>query len=127
MASRGMWLTACTIARRWTAIELLSTAATMKREPGSERRPSAILAPVSEIVIRRVSPSDPALLRRVRLRALLTDPASFGSTYQREAAFPDQTWTERATRGSVGDDASTLLALRDEEPVGLVTAVRDEA
>ena len=82
---------------------------------------------MSETVIRRVIPSDRAVLRRVRLRALLTDPASFGSTYKREAAFPDQVWTGRATRGSAGDGMATLLALRDGEPVGIVTAVRDEA
>ena len=87
----------------------------------------AILGLVSEAVIRRVQPSDRAILRRVRLRALLTDPASFGSTYEHEAAFPDQMWTERAARGSAGDNAATLLALRDGEPVGIVTAIRDEA
>ena len=36
-------------------------------------------------------------------------------------------WAERAARGSAGDDAATLLALRDDEPVGIVTAIRDEA
>ena len=82
---------------------------------------------MSDAVIRRVSPSDGVILRRVRLRALLSDPASFGSTYQREAAFPDQTWAERAALGSAGDDAATLLALRDDDPVGIVTGVRDEA
>lgn len=87
---------------------------------------SAILAPVSEVVIRRVEPSDSALLRRVRLRALVTDPASFGSTYEREAAFPDQTWAERAARSAAGDDAATLLAISGDEPVGIVTAMRNE-
>jgi ribosomal protein S18 acetylase RimI-like enzyme len=82
---------------------------------------------VSEIVLRRIEPSDSAILRRVRLRALSTDPASFGSTYERDAAFPNETWAERAARGSAGDDTSTLLAIWGEEPVGLVTAIRDVA
>ena len=77
-------------------------------------------------MIRRVEPSDSALLRRVRLRALATDPASFGSTHEREAAFPDQTWAERAARGAAGDDATTLLAIQNDESVGIVTAMRDE-
>lgn len=62
----------------------------------------------------------------MRLRALATDPASFGSTYEREAVFPDQTWAERAERSSAGEDAKTLLAIRGDEPVGLVTALRDQ-
>jgi len=82
---------------------------------------------VSDVVIRRVELSDSALLRRVRLRALATDPASFGSTYEREAAFPDQTWAERAVRSAAGDDAATLLAIQNDEPVGIVTAMRNEA
>jgi ribosomal protein S18 acetylase RimI-like enzyme len=82
---------------------------------------------VSEVVIRRVEASGAALLRDVRLQALATNPSSFGSTYEREAAFPDQTWTERAARSAAGDDATTLLALRDDAPVGVVTAMRNEA
>jgi ribosomal protein S18 acetylase RimI-like enzyme len=80
---------------------------------------------VNEIVIRRIEPSDSALLRRVRLRALVTDPASFGSTYERDAAFPDQTWAERAARSAAGDDWATLLAISGDEPIGIVTALRD--
>jgi hypothetical protein len=87
------------------------------------RQRLAILGLVSEIVIRRVEPSASAILRRVRLRALLTDPASFGSTYEPEAAFPDQTWAERAARSSAGDDAATLLAISGDEPIGIVTAL----
>ena len=84
-------------------------------------------APVSEVVIRRVEPSDSAILRRVRLRGLVSDPASFGSTYEREAAFPDETWAERAVRSAAGDDAATLLAIQNDESVGIVTAMRNEA
>ena len=93
---------------------------------GSQRQSLAILGLVSEILIRRIAPSDSAILRRVRLRALATDPASFGSTYEREAAFPDQTWAERAARSAAGDDAATLLAISGDEPIGIVTAMRNE-
>ena len=47
-------------------------------------------------VVRRISPDDAELLRVVRLRALETDPLSFGSTYEREAAYPDERWREWA-------------------------------
>ncbi|MEX1255038.1 MAG: GNAT family N-acetyltransferase [Dehalococcoidia bacterium] len=80
---------------------------------------------MSDIVVRRVEDSDGALLKRIRLRALVTDPASFGSTYEREAAFPDETWAGRAARSAAGDDAMTLLAMRGDESVGLFTAIRD--
>jgi GNAT superfamily N-acetyltransferase len=62
----------------------------------------------------------------LRLRALETDPSSFGSTYAREAAFDDAVWEERVARGAAGDGATTLLAFRADEPVGLVSAFRDE-
>ena len=66
------------------------------------------------------------LARRVRLASLATDPASFGSTYEREAAFAHDVWASRVARGAAGDDATTLLALRANEPVGIVSAFRDE-
>jgi ribosomal protein S18 acetylase RimI-like enzyme len=62
----------------------------------------------------------------VRLASLATDPASFGSTYEREAAFADDVWNDRVARGAAGGDAATFLALREDEPVGLVSAFRDE-
>ena len=79
-----------------------------------------------DVTIRRVRTDDGPLLRRVRLRALATDPASFGSTLAREETFGDEVWNERATAAAAGGDWATLLALRGEEPVGLVTGARDE-
>lgn len=82
---------------------------------------------VAQVVVRRIRPGDAAVLRRVRLRALEEDPASFGSTYGREVAFDDAVWRERAARDASGQTSATLLALRGEEPVGIVTGVRDDA
>ena len=81
---------------------------------------------VANVLIRRVEPRDASVARGVRLRALKTDPASFGSTYEREAAFTDDVWEERVARGARGDDASTFLAFREGEAVGLVSGVREE-
>jgi ribosomal protein S18 acetylase RimI-like enzyme len=81
---------------------------------------------VSEVVIRRIETSDSPILRAVRLRALATDPASFGSTYEREVDFPDQTWVERAQRSSAGNDAATMIAVLGDQPVGIVTGLRDQ-
>ena len=81
---------------------------------------------MTDVVIRRATLEDAPLLRRVRLRALATDPASFGSTYAREAAYSDDVWREWAAGGSAGDESAMLLALRGGEPVGLVTGRRDD-
>ena len=62
----------------------------------------------------------------MRLRALSTDPASFGSTLEREAAYDDEQWEEWAVGDAEGDELATLLALRGGEPVGIVAAYRDD-
>jgi GNAT superfamily N-acetyltransferase len=81
---------------------------------------------MTEVIVRRVAVDDLRQAREARLRALKTDPTSFGSTYEREAAFADDVWEERVTRSAQGDDASTLIAFREGEAIGLVSAFRDE-
>lgn len=78
-----------------------------------------------DVVVRRVTLDDVGRARAVRLRALETDPTSFGSTHAREAAFDDDVWIERVGRGAHGPDAATLIAVRDDEAIGLVSAFRD--
>jgi GNAT superfamily N-acetyltransferase len=80
----------------------------------------------TDVVVRRVTRDDVGRARAVRLRALETDPTSFGSTHAREAAFADDVWVERVERGAHGPDAATLLAVRGDEAIGLVSAFRDE-
>ncbi|MBE7372286.1 GNAT family N-acetyltransferase [Dermacoccus barathri] len=48
--------------------------------------------------------------RDVRLRALGTNPEAFGSSFEREVAFPDERWVERAS------NPGTLLWVADDEP-----------
>jgi len=45
--------------------------------------------------VRSLSVADLDLYRSLRLRALRTDPDAFGSSYEREVAFDDDTWRER--------------------------------
>lgn len=65
--------------------------------------------------IERAGPGDWELVREVRLRALATDPDTFGSTVQREEAWPPEVWQER-----LAADHPTLLAREDDgTPVGM--------
>jgi ribosomal protein S18 acetylase RimI-like enzyme len=77
-------------------------------------------------VVRRIEASEGPVVKAVRLRSLATDPASFASTYAREAAFAEDEWTAWAASDAAGEETTTLLALRRGEPVGLVAAYRDD-
>jgi ribosomal protein S18 acetylase RimI-like enzyme len=47
--------------------------------------------------ITRLGAGDVDRFREVRLRALADAPKAFASTYEREAAYPRETWAERLT------------------------------
>ena len=76
--------------------------------------------------VRRVLASDGHLIKTVRLRSLTADATSFGSTHERENAFPDDEWNDWAVGDSAGQEMATFLAMRGAEPVGMVAAYRDE-
>ncbi len=67
--------------------------------------------------LRATGPDDWQQLRDIRLDALREAPHAFASTYDREVAYPDQTWRERSAAGN-----HTLAYLPDigEQPAGLV-------
>jgi ribosomal protein S18 acetylase RimI-like enzyme len=70
--------------------------------------------------VRTVRADDWQAARDIRLDALREAPYAFASTYDREAAYPEQTWRERAAAGN------TVLAYLPESgprPVGLVAAI----
>lgn len=80
---------------------------------------------MSPVTIRRVEAGDEELLRNVRLRALATDPGSFGLPHAEVATRPNSFWATWAAGHSSGDDRCTLLALLDGRPVGLVRIERE--
>jgi GrpB-like predicted nucleotidyltransferase (UPF0157 family)/ribosomal protein S18 acetylase RimI-like enzyme len=77
--------------------------------------------------VRRVRLADAANLRDVRLRALETDPLSFGSSYAREAAWEPSEWERWAIEHASGNDKATFLAFREDVVVGIAGAFRQTA
>jgi ribosomal protein S18 acetylase RimI-like enzyme len=78
------------------------------------------------VVISRITLADVAAYREVRLRALLTDPLAFGSTYAREAAWTTAFWRERLERHASGPDRATFLARDADVIAGIIATMRDE-
>lgn len=78
------------------------------------------------MIIRRIRAEDALPARDLRLLALKTDPLSFGSTWQREQAFADEVWIERAQKGAHSDDYATYFAADGDQLVGVAVTRRDE-
>ena len=78
------------------------------------------------ITIRRITESDAALLRDVRLRALSDAPMAFGSTYAREAAFDSEEWQRRAKRAGRGSSAAMFLAFESGIGCGIIGCFAEE-
>jgi len=67
-----------------------------------------------DITVASVTAREWRILRDVRLRALTDAPHAFGSTLERELAYGEDVWRERAAAGR------TFLARRAGQVVGLV-------
>jgi len=72
--------------------------------------------------LRATGPDDWQRLRDIRLDALREAPYAFASSYEREAAYPDQTWQERAQSGN---SILAYLPGHGAEPMGLVGSFDD--
>ena len=55
----------------------------------------------TQIVIRRLAPSEAAVYREIRLEALRCSPEAFGSTFDAESARPLERFAERLSNGIV--------------------------
>ncbi len=74
---------------------------------------------MSEFRIRTLCPEDWATYKLTRLASLADSPDSFGSTYEREALFPDSEWQSRLEPTERAKNALPLVAECDGIPVGL--------
>ena len=70
---------------------------------------------MGSIEVRLLTERDWQLYRDVRLQSLQESPAAFATTYEVEAARPDDYWRERMT------SCDRLLAVRDGAPQGVVS------
>ena len=67
------------------------------------------------IEVRRIGADDWEHMRHVRLRALREAPTAFASTAEREEAFSEEIWRQRASR----TDGVNVLAFAERLPVGI--------
>lgn len=49
----------------------------------------------------KLDPKDWEKYKKIRLEALQENPEAFGSSYEKEIAFPDETWQERCGNENV--------------------------
>ena len=78
------------------------------------------------VTIRRFAEHEWQVYRDLRLRALADSPDSFGSTYDREAAWADSVWQDRLRAGAAAAGQMPVVALIDDTPVGLAWGRRDD-
>jgi ribosomal protein S18 acetylase RimI-like enzyme len=62
--------------------------------------------------------------KELRLAALKNEPQAFGSSYERESAYPDEEWQERLKEAAEGK-RHIFFARLDEKLVGMVAGGRD--
>lgn len=91
--------------------------------PGTRFFALALDAPAARV--RRFDAVEWPLYRALRLDALRDAPDAFGSTIEREAAFPDHEWIARLARGTASPLECPLVAERDGHAIGLAWARLD--
>jgi len=85
------------------------------RSNGSDRAAGA----PNSVSVRVIREEEWAAVRELRLEALRTDPLAFGSTIEREEAFPPELWQDRA-RQAQGPRSVTVVA---EAPTGVLVGM----
>ncbi len=81
---------------------------------------------MSNIKIHQFTESDWATYKSIRLASLNDSPESFGSTYEREAAFSIDEWKSRINPGNGIAHVLPLVAKIEQASVGLASGVVHE-
>jgi ribosomal protein S18 acetylase RimI-like enzyme len=74
---------------------------------------------VAVVVIKKCSPDDWQQYKELRLQALQADPLAFGSEYEEEVDFTEDTWRQRCV--------AMYVAIRDNNFVGMVGLLTNPA
>lgn len=77
--------------------------------------------------VRRFRTEEWAAYRDLRLRSLVDAPDAFGSTLERESAWPEQHWADRVSKAVDSQTTLLLVAETGTDPVGLVSGFIDPA
>jgi ribosomal protein S18 acetylase RimI-like enzyme len=80
-----------------------------------------------EVVICRIRPDEAMRWRAIRLRALQSDPLSFGDTFTAAVQRPESIWIERARTNATSDDQALLLGSCGNVDLALGVVRRDDA
>jgi hypothetical protein len=78
------------------------------------------------MIVRHVLGHEAQRLREIRLRALATDPAAYGSTYAEEVDRPDAWWERGATLSEAGDEQRHFVLADDEDAWFGLALVRED-
>jgi GNAT superfamily N-acetyltransferase len=77
------------------------------------------------VEIRRATPDDWRLVKRVRLAALQEAPYAFGSTYERERPRPAAEWRSWIGSAGTGEGKAIFVAHDGADAVGMVGAFHE--
>lgn len=87
------------------------------REPVNRKK----VAPLRDVVVRQILSDEWKPYSELRLRALKSDPLAFGSTYEREQAFPAEKWRKLTRTSTDPPRSATWVAVdRTQKFVGIV-------
>ena len=70
--------------------------------------------PHPSILVRRVTEAEWPSVRRLRLRALATDPLAFGSHAARESTWTDSNWVDWVREGASSPTTALWVAAQDD-------------
>jgi len=76
--------------------------------------------PTSDVLIRRIAPTDGLVLRDLRLRSIAEAPSAFGQPINEARGRPETEWHRSARQSSHGDSRTWLLAETSSGTVGLL-------
>jgi hypothetical protein len=78
------------------------------------------------VTVRRVRADEGAVLKAIRLAALLESALAVGSTHAAEVDHPDDHWASRASLDAAGRRRAINLAIVDKSVVGIVGGYRPD-